>query len=70
MPDYLIITMDNCVYCDKAKALLSAQGKTYREINIMDAPEMCGLPATVGRNTMPLVLKVVGGFDELAGSLS
>ncbi len=57
--------MDNCPYCDKAKALLADKGIEYREVNIMDVPEVGALPAKVGRQTLPLVLKVVGGFDEL-----
>lgn len=69
MTEYLIITMDNCPYCDKAKAMLTDRGITYREINIMEAPEVGTLPALVGHQTMPLVLKVVGGAAELEASL-
>lgn len=69
MTEYLIITMDNCVFCDKAKTLLADRGITYREVNIMEAPEVGALPALVGQNTLPLVLKVVGGFTELEASL-
>ena len=65
MTEYLVITMDNCPYCDKAKALLADQQIDYREVNIMEAPEIGIVPALVGHQTMPLVLKVVGGFDEL-----
>lgn len=65
MAEYIIVTMDNCVFCDRAKALLTAKGKTYREVNVMDVPEVGALNALVGRNTMPLILQVVGGFDEL-----
>ena len=65
MTDYLIITMDNCPYCDKAKAEIIARGQTYREINIMEMPEIGALPALVGHQTMPLVLKVIGGHAEL-----
>lgn len=70
MTEYLIITMDDCIYCDRAKALLAEQSKTYREINVMEAPEMGTLAALVGQNTLPLVLQVVGGFSELEASLS
>lgn len=63
--EYLVITMDNCPYCDKAKALLAQRQIDYREVNIMDVPELGALPAKVGRQTLPLVLQVVGGFDEL-----
>lgn len=70
MTEYLIITMDNCPYCDKAKASLSERGITYREIDIMEAPEIGMLPALVGHKTMPLVLKVIGGATELEASLA
>ena len=69
MTEYLIITMDNCIYCDKAKALLADKGLSYRELNIMDAPEMSVLMALTGRQTMPFIVKVVGGFTELESSL-
>ena len=68
MTAYLIITMDNCPYCDKAKARLADKGLNYREINIMDMPEIGALPALVGHQTMPLIFKVVGGFTELEAS--
>lgn len=70
MTEYLIITMDNCPYCDKAKAALTDRNISYREINIMEAPEVGILPATTGHKTMPLVLKVIGGFTELEASLA
>lgn len=70
MIEYLVITMDNCPYCDKAKALLADQGIEYREVNIMDVPEVGALPAKVGRQTLPLVLQVVGGYGELNGLLT
>jgi len=68
--DYIIVTMDNCPYCDKAKELLNQKGLTYAEHNIMNVPELGALPASIGRQTLPLVLKVVGGFDELNQDLS
>ena len=69
MTEYLVITMDNCPYCDKAKALLTDRGISYREVNIMEAPEIGILPALTGHKTMPLVLKVVGGFTELESTV-
>lgn len=69
MTEYLIITMDNCPHCDRAKAHLAERGIDHREINIMEAPEVGMLPALVGHQTMPLVFKVVGGADELQAFL-
>ena len=70
MTEYLIITMDNCPYCDKAKAMLVDAGLSYREINIMEAPETGIIPSVVGHKTMPLILKVIGGSDDLADTLA
>lgn len=69
MPDYLIITGDNCPYCDKAKATLAEAGLTYAEVNLMQAPEIYPILTQVGHKTVPLVLKVVGGSDDLIDSL-
>ena len=69
MTDYLIITGDNCSYCDKAKATLADAGLSYVEINLMEAPEIYQVMTVVGQKTVPLVLKVIGGSDELTDSL-
>lgn len=65
MKDYLILTMDNCSYCDKAKAEFDKRSKSYATVNIMDVPELSAVLTGVGRSTFPLVLKVVGGHAEL-----
>lgn len=65
MTEYLILTIDNCSYCDKAKAALTETGLTYTEVNCADHPEVAVLLSAVGRNTFPLVLRTVGGFTEL-----
>lgn len=66
---FLIITGDNCPYCDKAKATLAAKGHTYAELNLMDQPELHTLMLAVGQKTVPLVLQVVGGSDDLDAML-
>lgn len=65
MTEYVVITMDNCPYCDKAKALLTGQGKSFQTINIMDVPELSAVSVAAGHSTFPLVLKVIGGYTEL-----
>lgn len=69
MTDYLVITGDNCPYCDKAKEMLANAGLTYREINIMEAPEVGIVPMALGHKTVPLILRVIGGSDDLADQL-
>ena len=68
MTDYVIITGDNCPYCDKAKALITERGQTYAEINLMDVPELSAVMQAVGQKTVPLVLRVIGGSDKLEAS--
>lgn len=68
MTKYVVITMDNCPYCDKAKALLTEKGADFQTINIMDVPELSAISAAASHNTFPLVLQVVGGFTELEAS--
>lgn len=70
LSEYVVITMDNCPYCDKAKALLTEQGKGFKTINIMDVPELSAVSVAAGHSTYPLVLKVVGGYTELLETLS
>lgn len=69
MTEYLILSIDNCTYCEQAKALLTQQGRSYAEINCGDNPEVAVLLGALGRKTFPLVLKTVGGFTELRDSL-
>ena len=69
MLDYLIITGDNCPYCDKAKAALTGAGLTYAEVNLMDVPELSPVMTLIGHRTLPLVFKIVGGSDDLADNL-
>jgi len=70
MPDYIILSIDNCPYCEKAKAKLTESGLTYVEVNCADNPEVAMLLGAVGRNTFPLVLRTVGGFTELQDMLA
>ncbi len=66
-----IYTKFMCPYCSRAKALLSAKGVEYEEIDIsMGGPkrqEMLG--RSNGRNTVPQIFidgAHVGGSDDLA----
>ncbi len=65
MMDYLIITGDNCTYCDKAKQILAERGKTYAELNLMNYPELAVVMQAVSQVKVPLILKVIGGSDKL-----
>ena len=67
--EYLIITGDTCLWCDKVKALLDEKGKTYSTVSIDDHPELFVVMKAIGAKTVPQVLKVVGGFEATVGDL-
>ena len=69
MSDYVVISIDNCPYCEKAKALLTESGFTYAEINCADVPELAIFLKAVDRTTFPLILRSIGGFVELESIL-
>lgn len=69
MTDYLIITGDTCLWCDKVKALLDSKGKTYKTVSLDDHPEMFVVMKALGAKTVPQVLKVVGGFEATVGDV-
>lgn len=68
MTDYIIITGDNCPYCDKAKATITERGQTYAELNLMEHPDLYVVMRVIGQTTVPLVLRVIGGSDKLEAS--
>lgn len=63
MVEYIILTMDECKWCDKAAALLEAEGRTYVKLNLSDNPELAPLMKALGAKTVPQVLKVIGGYE-------
>ena len=72
MPDstnVIVYTTDPCGFCRQAKALLSARGVDYEEINLAkDAVGRADLVARTGQMTFPQVLvgeRSIGGFREL-----
>ena len=69
MPDVLMYTKHACPFCDRAKALLTAKGVSWREINIEEVDgardEMI---ERSGQRTVPQIWiddSHVGGSDEL-----
>lgn len=70
MIDYIILSIDNCPYCDKAKAVFDKCDISYTEINCADEPDVAILLKKAGRTTFPLVLNVIGGFTELDAKLN
>ena len=72
MPDanqVIVYTTEPCGFCRQAKALLSARGVDYSEVNLVKDPVgRAELVALTGQMTFPQVLvgdRSVGGFREL-----
>ena len=73
-----LYSKNNCIYCMKAKKLLSDSGIKFEEINIDDDPkgeEIKEWLITEGHKTMPQIyngeeLYVTGGYDGLANLLA
>ena len=64
-----LYTTDPCGFCRQAKALLSARGVDYEEINLAKDPSgREALVARTGQMTFPQILvgeRAIGGFREL-----
>ena len=65
----IVYTTEPCGFCRQAKALLSARGVDYAEVNLAKDPVgRAELVALTGQMTFPQVLvgeRSVGGFREL-----
>jgi glutaredoxin 3 len=65
----LIYTLTGCPYCARAKALLDAKGKTYREVDVSaDYEERARVSGQTGHRTFPQIFfgdRFIGGCDDL-----
>jgi glutaredoxin 3 len=68
MADVTVYTTDPCVFCTRAKQLLTKRGIAYSEINLArDADGRAELAARTGMLSFPQVLidgELIGGFQE------
>ena len=64
-----MFTTEPCGFCRQAKALLSARGLDYEEINLAKDPDgRADLVARTGQMTFPQIVigeRTLGGFREL-----
>jgi glutaredoxin 3 len=72
MPDatgVMLYTTEPCGFCAQAKALLTARGVDFSEINLAKDPDgRAELVALTGQMTFPQIVvgrRAVGGFREL-----
>ncbi len=74
MKDIKVYTINNCGYCEAAKALLKSLNLSYQEINLTTDDEgRRDLVQNTGHRTMPQIFvdgEFVGGFMELKDFLS
>jgi len=65
----VVYTTEPCGFCRQAKALLTARGVDYTEVNLAKDPEgRAALVSLTGQMTFPQVVvgdRSIGGFREL-----
>jgi glutaredoxin len=72
---YVIISRDQCNFCDRAKAVLRSQRKQYTEYNITSPSSRWLVPLLLkaGLETVPQIFDTegnhIGGYTELENSL-
>jgi glutaredoxin 3 len=69
MSDVTVYTTDRCSFCERVKALLSARGVEFSEINLARDPDgRVELSRRTGMMSFPQVLvgeQLIGGFAEV-----
>lgn len=64
-----IYSINNCGYCEAAKALLKSKGMAFKEFNITDdTQKRIELVEKTHHRTMPQIFidgKFIGGYNEL-----
>jgi glutaredoxin len=63
---YLVIGRKNCSYCDKAKELLTSQGKEFVYVDVASDPVWKEfLVKGIKVKTVPQIFDLIGGYEEL-----
>ena len=68
---WVIITRDNCSFCDRAKSLLQSNNRQYKVYNVQDTDNkwVLTLLKSSGITTVPQIFRptgeLVGGYTEL-----
>jgi len=68
---WVIITRDNCSFCDRAKSLLTSGNRQYKVYNVQDTDNkwVLTLLKSSGITTVPQIFRptgeLVGGYTEL-----
>lgn len=70
--EFTVFSSDGCIWCDRAKELLAANGRTFEVINVREDKNSLAWFKEEGFVTVPQVYhggKWVGGFERLKGYL-
>jgi len=66
---FRVITSSNCKWCEKSKALLSANGLSFIEVPLVGQAWLRELMAQANLKTVPQIFKpdgdLVGGYEDL-----
>ena len=68
---WVILTRDNCSFCDNAKSLLTNSNRQYKVYNVQDADNkwVLSLLKSSGITTVPQIFRpngtLIGGYTEL-----
>lgn len=59
--EFLVVTMEDCTWCDRVKEHLNSGGHKVHEVDLADA---LGFMTQFGRHTVPQVFELIGNHDE------
>lgn len=72
--NFVIYTIANCGYCDKAKELLRENGETFHDVAVDMKPDLAiSVVARTNRRTWPQIFAndmFIGGYTELKQLMS
>ena len=71
MVHFVVYSIDQCTYCEKAKQLLTLKNVSFTDIRVnkqdSEYPKMKEWLVSVfkGQKTFPFILKTIGGYSDL-----
>ncbi len=60
---YLVITKDNCPWCDRAKQHLADNGNEFVEVNVTNDEDIKASLRHVGWRTVPIIVPMDGATN-------
>lgn len=59
-----MISGDQCLWCDKAKAMMDENNIQHKSISLDDNPELFIVMKAIEAKTVPQVFKLIGGYES------